>query len=299
MTDAPRTAASRARYFKPAALLLALILGHLFISLAQAQTGLKIQLVSETTAIVPGQPFYLGLYIQHEPGYHTYWRQPGIVGVPTTMKWKLPDGFKAGPLEYPEPEATMMFQIKAQGYERDRLLQPKITPPAALQEGDTVTLTGTASWMCCGRTCHPGVKDLEITLPVAAKASLNAQWHPLFEKERAAFAHPTEAWVASAKENGLDVTVTLTPNSDQARRFSDSAEAKRVLFFTEDGWINSDEPQQMILQPDGSLVLKLRRAEVFLGNQVPDRLLGVVQRQGGWLAGGGLRSMSIAPALRR
>ena len=46
-----------------------------------AQVGLKIGLVSEVTSIKPGQPFHVGLFIQHEKGWHTYWKQPGVVGV--------------------------------------------------------------------------------------------------------------------------------------------------------------------------------------------------------------------------
>ena len=83
-----------------------------------AQQGLKIQLVSEQSAIVPGQPFTVGLWLEHDRGSHTYWRFPGIVGVPTQMKWNLSRGWKADQLIYPEPERTLMFQIKAQGFDR-------------------------------------------------------------------------------------------------------------------------------------------------------------------------------------
>src|SRR5262245_53837871 len=69
-----------------------------------ADNPLKIELVSEVTSIVPGKPFYVGLHLQHQPGDHTYWRFPGIVGVPTGIKWELPEGFKAGPIEWPEPQ---------------------------------------------------------------------------------------------------------------------------------------------------------------------------------------------------
>ncbi len=264
-----------------------------------AQTGLKIQLVAENTAIVPGQSFRVGLFIQHEKGWHTYWRQPGIVGVPTTISWSLPEGFKAGPLEYPEPEATMMFQIKAQGYERDVLLQTEITAPAPLHPGQTIPLKGKASWMCCGNTCHPGFIDLSLDLPVAPKSEPDARWHPIFAKERAAYAHPSEAWSAQAEESGLKVTLRLKPSSPQAKPLPASSTAPGVIFFTEDGWINSDEPQESRVEADGTLVMTLTRAEVFFGKSPPTKLHGVLQREGGWLADGTLRSLIITPALRR
>ena len=183
-----------------------------------AQTGLKLRLVPETTAIVPGQSFRVGLFIQHEKGWHTYWRQPGIVGVPTTLEWQLPEGFKAGPLEYPEPEATKMFQIKAQGYERDVLLQTELQAPSNLKPGDTITLRGRAAWMCCASTCHPGTLELSLSLPVASVSSPDPAWQPRFAQERARYAQPSDAWSAEASEQGLNVTLTLRPTSEKADR---------------------------------------------------------------------------------
>jgi DsbC/DsbD-like thiol-disulfide interchange protein len=285
------------RSFKPLAWL-AFCVACSVLSTASAQTGLKIQLVPETTAIVPGQPFRVGLFIQHEKGWHTYWRQPGIVGVPTSIAWTLPEGFKAGPLEYPEPEATKMFQIKAQGYERDVLLQSEIQAPANLKAGTRISLQGRAAWMCCANTCHPDTKELTLVLPVAEKSAPDPLWQPVFKKERAAFPHESDAWTASAEEKGLNVTLTLRPASASARRF-DPEELPKVIFFTEDGWINSDQDQSVSLSEDGTLTIKLVRAEVFFGKSTPGRLNGVLQRKGGWHADGSLRSMSIHPLLRR
>ena len=58
-------------------------------------------LVAETQNLVPGQPLRLALRQQIEPGWHTYWSNPGESGAPTTLDWKLPDGFKAGSIAWP------------------------------------------------------------------------------------------------------------------------------------------------------------------------------------------------------
>lgn len=262
---------------------------------AAAQTGLTIDLVPESTAIVPGQTFRVGLSIRHEPGWHTYWRQPGIVGVPTSITWELPPGFKAGALLYPEPESVLMFRIKAQGFERDLLLQTEITAPPDLKAGVPVTLTGNATWMCCGNTCHPGHKKLSLTLPVAETNAPDAQWSPVFEKERAAFPRSSSAWQAEAHEDGLKVTLKLTP-MDGAWPFTPE---EKVIFFTDDGWINSDEPQTHEFTPGGGMTLHLTRADVFLGKVVPNQLFGIIQREGGWENGQPWRSLEIAPELKR
>ncbi len=274
--------------------LLLLILGAASV---HAQTGLTLQLVPETTAILPGKPFRVGLFIQHQPGWHTYWRQPGIVGVPTSIAWELPPGFEAGALEYPEPESVLMFRIKAQGYERDVLLQTQITPPMDLKPGQNISLKGKATWMCCGTSCHPGHQEISLGLPVALEAAADTIWQPVFEKERAAYAQASPAWEATAMEDGLKVTLTLAPAAGAgARPFSQD---EKVIFFTEDGWINTDEPQPQSLSAEGILTVQLTLADVYLGKTIPAELGGVVQREGGWLGGQSWRSLSIAPKLQR
>ena len=263
-----------------------------------AQTGLKLALVPESRAIVPGATFRVGLLLQPEPGWHTYWKQPGIVGVPTQIDWQLPPGFTAGELEYPGPEPVLMFHIKAQGYRREVLLQTQITAPADLKPGTEIALRGRATWMCCGNTCHPGSKELELKLPVAATAAPDPQWAPVFERERQAYSRESEAWQAQAEETGVQVTLTLRPAGAAARALT-ADELAGLRFYTEDGWINSDEDQRLELAPDGVLRIHLTRAEVFLGQGTPGRLLGVLRRPGGWLAAESWPCLRITPKIRR
>lgn len=282
-----------------------LLLAILFSSLVAghslfAQQGLKIQLVSESTAIVPGKPFTVGLWLQHDRGWHTYWRFPGIVGVATQMKWKLPPGWKAGPLVYPEPERTLMFQIKAQGFDRDVMLRTEITPPADLKVGDSVALGGTASWMCCGNSCHPASMDLSLSLPVAATAALDQKWHPLFEAERARAENTSAAWTSTATEKGDQITLILRPASPEARVCKNQREAEKIIVFTEDGWFDSDKPQTVLLHSDGTLTITLIKADTYMGGPTPPKTLRVIVRHDeGWLQGGTLRCLQIAPRIVR
>lgn len=263
-----------------------------------AQTGLKLQLVSEKSAVVPGKPFTVGLWIDHDRGYHTYWRFPGIVGVPTQMKWKLPEGWKAGELVYPEPERTLMFKIKAQGFDRDVMLRTEITPPANLKLGDTVTLSGSASWMCCGRTCHPASMELSLTLPVAEMAELDAKAHKLIEAERTRQERSSDAWTAEASEKGDTITLVLRPAAG-ARITKSQREANGIIVFTEDGWFDSDKPQSILRHSDGSLSITLIKAETYLGDGPPRTLRAIVRNEDGWLQDGELRCLKIEPRIVR
>lgn len=267
--------------------------------LCRAETPLEVTLVSEVTSIQPGRPFYAGLHLHHGPAYHSYWKFPGIVGVPTSIQWKMPRGFEAGEIEWPEPEPVLMFRIKAQGFERDVLLPIKITPPASLKPGEIVKFAGKASWMSCARTCHPGFTDVSLELPVKDEIpAFDAKWRTMFEQERARVAKVTDAWKATATEIGQTVTLTLAPATPAARKLTQEQAAK-IIFFTEDGWIDSDKPQLIKLNADASITLTLTRSDIYLGKDPPRALAGLVQSREGWLANEGLTSMSIAPELKR
>src|SRR5690606_29150088 len=54
--------------------------------------------------VAPGEPLWLGLLITHQPGWHTYWKNPGDSGLPTEMAWQLPAGLDAGEIAWPVPE---------------------------------------------------------------------------------------------------------------------------------------------------------------------------------------------------
>jgi DsbC/DsbD-like thiol-disulfide interchange protein len=264
-----------------------------------AQQGLKIQLVSEQSAIVPGQPFTVGLWLEHDRGSHTYWRFPGIVGVPTQMKWNLPRGWKAGELIYPEPERTLMFQIKAQGFDRDVMLRAEITPPANLKVGESITLSGLASWMCCGKTCYPGSMELSLTLPVAATAEVNAKWHKLLDAERARAEKTSDAWTSSASEKGDAITLVVKPATAEARVSKNQREADRIIVFTEDGWFDSDKPQTVLRDADGGLSITLIKADAYMGSKPPKTLRVILRNDEGWLQSGGLRCLQMAPRIVR
>lgn len=268
---------------------LLITVSFLLASLLHAVTPLEITLVSEVKSIRAGQPFYVGLSLHHGAGYHTYWKYPGIVGVPTNIQWlSLPEGFHAEPIDWPEPERTHMFQIKAQGYERDLVLPVKVTPPANLKPGSKVKLAGKASWMCCNRECNPGFKDLEIELPVSEGSApdYDLSWKPKFEKELALRPLPSYAWSVTATSKDKTVVVTCKPGANAATISAE--EAAKLIFFTEDGMIDSDKPQKIERLDDGTLRFTMIEPDYIVGDR-PKEIIGLLVRAGGWEKGGAVR----------
>src|SRR5258708_550492 len=61
------------------------------------------QLIADTSAIQPGQPFHLGVLLKMQPDWHTYYKDPGDAGVPTRIDWQLPSGFTTKSLQWERP----------------------------------------------------------------------------------------------------------------------------------------------------------------------------------------------------
>ncbi len=133
------------------------------VRVGQLQTGL----ISETTTVVAGKPITLGLRLVHDPEWHTYWRNPGDSGLPTKIDWQLPEGWQAGPLQWPKPSRFPVGPLANFGYEGDVVLPVVLTPPNGLGAGQTVEMKGKASWLICRDVCIPGETLLSIKLPVS------------------------------------------------------------------------------------------------------------------------------------
>ena len=140
---------------------------------AQAQEGKTLvvaSLLAETDAVVPGQPFQVGVLLEMAPGWHTYWEYSGDSGLPTQIDWELPEGFVAGAIEWPAPVAKLEpGDIQVYGYSGRVLLMVPITPPAELS--GEVELKAKVSWLVCEDICVPGDAVVSLNLPVGPVAS--------------------------------------------------------------------------------------------------------------------------------
>ena len=126
----------------------------------------KAQLLADTTAIVPGKPFTVGLLLHMVPHWHTYWKFSGDAGLPSEMKWHLPSGWKVGEIQWPIPsKMSDPGDIQTYGYENEVFLMQQITPPAAISDA-SVKLSVDANWLVCEKLCVPGNAALYLNLPI-------------------------------------------------------------------------------------------------------------------------------------
>ena len=254
-------------------------------------THVQASLVSADAAVQPGKPLTVALRFVHDPHWHTYWVNPGT-GLATSIDWKLPPGWKAGPIQWPAPRVLKDSKgsVVGNGYEGELFLPVTLTPPADLKPGDTIELRANSEWLMCEDVCIPGNAALALKLPVTAET---AKPDPAYgEKIRATVAglpRADPAWKFSAARSGKTVTLTITPAQPTTHT------PKDVHFFSEDGLIAFDQPQTA--KPDGRGGIALTMPIAADAPADAKQLVGVVTSENGWLPGQPLRGLSVTAAL--
>lgn len=154
-------------------------------------------LLSERAAVAPGVPFSVGLRMRMRRGWHTYWKNPGDSGMPLHATWKLPEGFSAGPIEWPMPERIPDKTLMNYGYVREVLIPIEITPPEHLA-ADSVTIVGSFEWLECKDICLAGSSVLRLSLPVRPGAPPSGPASPSFAKARSRLPSAPAGWTFDA-----------------------------------------------------------------------------------------------------
>jgi len=140
--------------------------------------------LANVSAIVPGEPFLVGVRLKMEPRWHTYWKYPGDAGIPTEIKWQLPEGWRVGDIQWPIPlKLEEPGDILIYGYHDEVLLIQQVTPPKDLT-GASANLSAKVSWLVCEKICIPGDGTVTLSLPIApANSPANTDLFARFQKQ--------------------------------------------------------------------------------------------------------------------
>ncbi len=169
----------------------------------------KLSLVAREDAVKPGLTLTVGIRLRMEPGWHTYWRNPGDSGLPTRVKWTLPTGFEAGEIRWPHPIRFSSGSLVSYGYEREVLLPVEIRTPPAIAARQ-VRLTARVDWLECKGVCLPGKTELSLTLPVR-KAASSGRNAAAFAEARRQFPVADPAWRFRAAAADRIVSLSVLP----------------------------------------------------------------------------------------
>ena len=182
------------------------------VSTAQVQATLQ---VYAPNGLGAGETFWLGLQIQHQAHWHTYWRNPGDSGLATELQWQLPEGLKPGNLIWPAPQKIPVGSMANYGYEGTVLLVTpvQVAPKFKANEAPSdITVQLHASWLVCKQECIPQEGDFVVRVPVKGSSVMAPEaFHAALANQAQMLTGKHEAVIA---EDGRTLTLkveTLPP----------------------------------------------------------------------------------------
>ena len=176
--------------------------------------------------ITPGGEVWVGLAIDHQPHWHTYWKNPGDSGLPTTLQWQLPAGVSAAEIDWPTPQRLPIGPLVNYGYEGKLLLPVRLAVPAGFT-ADSLPVKLHADWLVCKDVCIPESGEFVLDIPArAASMGRGADF------DAALAARPAPAAGVQASASLADGALALRVDGLPA-----AWQGKPIAFFPETGGV--------------------------------------------------------------
>jgi len=235
----------------------------------------KARLLLEADSVKPGDTVLAGIHLQMEPGWHTYWRNPGTggFGIATSVEWELPKGVTAGALQWPVPQKLVDNSPVAPNttyiYEDDAVLLAPLKIGAEVPVGP-IELKAKVEWLECKSVCVTGSANVHSVVNVGGetKPSKDADVLETWQKKlpRSGDGLPAKAWWDGAPAKDLRALILEwnTPSPVKAADFyPDASEQFEV------------EPKTEKLPADPG-VIQLRAQVKELSGDWPQKISGLL-----------------------
>lgn len=163
-----------------------------------ADSHTRASLLLDAASARPGETVTAAIRLQMDPTWHTYWRNPGESGLPTSIAWTLPPGITAGDIQWPPPEPYESGGLTTYVYHDEVLLLVPLTLADAVKPGPAL-LQARVDWLECQVACVPGSAPVQATLQIGTDrelsphAALIQSWQARIPRPDAARA-VTAAW---------------------------------------------------------------------------------------------------------
>lgn len=254
---------------------------------ARARTPqVEAALVPEALSVRPGTPLRVALRLSVAPGWHVYWKNPGESGLPTTVRWELPAGFRAGSLWWPYPEREELSSVVAHVYRGEVLLLAELHPSPHLAPRRRVEVAARVGWGVCREVCIPQEVRLSLSLPVDKRAPrLNPRWGRIETVAGPRIPHSLAGWVLRARRGEEGILLGVTPGAEGR------LPSGPVTFFPEDAAV-FPAAVSALPERDGRGFL-LRTDGPDPAAETPARLRGVLVAPAGWDRTGRIRALRV------
>jgi DsbC/DsbD-like thiol-disulfide interchange protein len=225
-------------------------------------------LILEHAVVQPGEQTRIGIQFEMDKNWHIYWRNPGDSGEAPRIRWELPQGIEAGPLEWPSPSRLETSAGVDYAYEGRVVLLSTVRIPAAASPGGTMQIAGALRWLVCSDVCIPQAAEVKMPVRVATAAIADGRAEQLLKAAAGRLPQPLPA--------ELHASAVSSPESFDVI-FASKRVAHAEFFPAEPEQIDNAAPQTLI-NHNGSSQLQLKKSDHLQTD--PERLTGVLVLDG-------------------
>ena len=121
----------------------------------------KVSLVTDHIYSSDNSEMIVGIKMDMQKHWHTYWKNPGDSGGPVKVDWQLPEGVTVSDVNWPAPELIPYPPLMTYGYEDFVIFPFKLTIPKGLDQFDIVA---DVDFLICDDICVPEKATLKNSL---------------------------------------------------------------------------------------------------------------------------------------
>jgi thiol:disulfide interchange protein DsbD len=243
---------------------------------APAANHTQAKLILSADTAKPGDTILAGVDLKMEPGWHTYWKNPGAAGMATEIKWQLPPGVTAGEIQWPLPEKLPPAEVTTYGYEDEVMLLVPLTIETNFPAGE-IDLKANVSWLECKEVCIPANQDVEAKLNIGS------------EKKTSVDATLIQSWQARTPKSGDSLSARAwweIPATNDTRSLILEWPTLNTLHINESADFFPDANDNFEIQPttenvSSAGIFKLRKSVKKFSGDWPKNISGVVVLQNG------------------
>jgi len=198
--------------------------GHARVSLVKFDTNLSTQ-----------NELFIGIKMDMQKNWHTYWKNPGDSGGPIKVIWNLPENVTIeGPL-WPTPELLPYPPLMTYGYKDFVIFPYKVS----YKDIDNLNFVGAdIDFLICDDVCVP------------EKANINTTFNKLQPSER------FEEWLLKVPDVTLPILGSQTKKFLEIR-FSYNDQIKNIYFFSDNQNLILHSGMQVLIKEENNWLLKI------------------------------------------
>ena len=198
--------------------------GHANVSLVKFDTNLSAQ-----------NELFIGIKMDMQKNWHTYWKNPGDSGGPIKVIWNLPENVSIeGPL-WPTPELLPYPPLMTYGYKDFVIFPYKVS----YTDIDNLSFVGAdIDFLICDDVCVP------------EKANINTSFNKLLPSKR------FKEWLLKVPDITLPILGSQT-NEFLELRFSYNDQIRSIYFFSDDQNMILHSGKQVLIKEENNWLLKI------------------------------------------